>query len=107
MNSEELEKMISSIREKLGEENSALISDDLGLLISSNNNTINQINSLNNDVKTLKEKNDNLVSANGKLLQQVPIAKIDDESQKDPEPKHNSLNLNDVFDEFGRFKKKM
>ena len=46
MNSEELEKMISSIREKLGEENSALISDDLGLLISSNNNTINQINSL-------------------------------------------------------------
>ena len=107
MNSEEIEKMISSIREKLGEENSALISDDLGLLISSNNNTINQINSLNNDVKTLREKNDNLVSANGKLLQQVPIAKIDDESQKDPEPKHNSFSLNDVFDEFGRFKKKM
>lgn len=107
MDSKELDTLITSIKEKLGEENSAMISDDLGILITSNNESIEKINSLNNDVKTLKEKNDNLVSANGKLLQQVPFSKIDEDDEPDEPVKKTQISLNDVFDEFGRFKKKM
>ena len=36
MNSEELNNLLESMKEKLGEENSALISDDLGNIITKN-----------------------------------------------------------------------
>ena len=43
MNSEELNTLLNSINEKLGEENSALISDDLGNLITKNTEVFNTL----------------------------------------------------------------
>ena len=43
MNSEELNTFLDSMKEKLGEENSALISDDLGNLITKNTEVFNTL----------------------------------------------------------------
>lgn len=108
MNSGELDVFIDSIKEKLGEENSALISDDLGNLITKNTEIFNQMGNKDKEIERLNGLNQKLISANGSLLQQVsagfernPHATEDDESPK------KSFNFRDAFDEKGRFKQKM
>lgn len=107
MDSKELDNIINSIKETLGDDNSAMISDNLGMLITKNNDTIKELSRLNNEVDGLTKKNDNLVNANSRLLQQIPM----EEDYKKQEPKKEeskkSFTLNDLFDEHGNFKKKL
>lgn len=104
MDKEFLEKITNSIQTKLGEETASIISDDLGKLITENDNTINEINSKDSEIKTLKEKNQMLVNANGSLLQQVGFKKQEKEETKEEEkPKH--FDFRNAFDEYGNFKK--
>lgn len=108
MKNEDLNVITDSIKEKLGDEATALIADDLGLLISENTKIFNEMNTREKEITRLKENNEKLVLANGKLLQQVPIAH--DNKQKESEEDNNSkksFSLNDVFDKNGHFKKTM
>ena len=107
MNSEELNTFLDSMKEKLGEENSALISDDLGNLITKNTEVFNTLNNKEKEISRLNDLNQKLVSANGSLLQQVgagfeknPHGEVDDTPKK-------SFDFRDAFDEKGRFKRKM
>jgi len=109
MKNEDLNVITDSIKEKLGDEATALIADDLGLLISENTKIFNEMNTREKEITRLKENNEKLVLANGKLLQQVPIAH-DNKKQKESEEDNNSkksFSLNDVFDKNGHFKKTM
>lgn len=106
MNSEELNDLLNSINEKLGEENSALISDDLGNLITKNTEVYNTLSNKEKEIDRLNNLNQKLVSANGSLLQQVG-AGIERSTHEDEEPPKKSFNFRDAFDEKGRFKKKM
>ena len=73
-----LKGITDSITEKLGEENSSIIADDIGKLFTANTQTIETINSLNEKVNSLNETNKKLVAANGSLLQQIPaVAEYD------------------------------
>ena len=108
MNSEELNAFLDSMKEKLGEENSALISDDLGNLITKNTEVFNTLNNKDKEIERLNGLNQKLVSANGSLLQQVGAGiersthgEVDDETPK------KSFNFMDAFDEKGHFKRKM
>ena len=106
MDSKILDDITNSIKEKLGEDNVALIGDDLGMLITENNKSVNMISDLNKQVDTLKDKNNLLTSANSRLLNQIPMEK--EESQKDEKEEKTSVNsftLMDLFDEKGHFKK--
>ena len=108
MNSEDLDKITSSFKEKLGDESYALISDDIGILLTKNSETQSLINKKDEDIRSLTEKNEKLVKANGSLLQQVsvgidPMSKDDD----DDDSQKKSFNFKDAFDEKGRFKEKM
>lgn len=107
MNSEELNTFLDSMKEKLGEENSALISDDLGNLITKNTEVFNTLTNKEKEITRLNDLNQKLVSANGSLLQQVG-ASFEKPSHSEPEdsPK-KSFNFRDAFDEKGRFKQKM
>ena len=49
-----LKGITSSISEKLGEENSSIIADDIGKLITANTQTIETIESLNKRISTLE-----------------------------------------------------
>ena len=108
MNSEELNTFLDSMKEKLGEENAALISDDLGNLITKNTEVFNTLNNKEKEINRLNDLNQKLVSANGSLLQQVGAGfeRSTHESVEEDTPK-KSFNFRDAFDEKGRFKQKM
>ena len=107
MNSEELNTFLDSMREKLGEENSALISDDLGNLITKNTEVFNTLNNKEKEITRLNDLNQKLVSANGSLLQQVGASFEKSTHGEVEEPAKKSFDFRDAFDEKGRFKKKM
>ena len=108
MNSEILDEITNSIKTKLGDDNVALISDDLGMLITENNKSINTINELKDSVTTLTDKNNLLTSANSRLLTQIPMEKEDSQGQKENEEssKPKEFTLMDLFDDKGHFKKR-
>lgn len=107
MNSEELNTFLDSMKEKLGEENSALISDDLGNLITKNTEALNTLQNKEKEIKRLNDLNQKLVSANGSLLQQVGAGiEKSTHDEVDDSPK-KSFDFRDAFDDKGRFKRKM
>lgn len=108
MNSEELNTFLDSMKEKLGDENSALISDDLGNLITKNTEVYNMIGNKDKEIANLKSLNEKLVSANGSLLQQVSAGmERSTRGEVDEDTPKKSFNFRDAFDEKGHFKKKM
>lgn len=104
MDNGELTAFIDNIKEKLGDESSALISDDLGILITKNNEALQKSEDKDKEITRLNDVNEKLVSANGSLLQQVSMGidkKVEDDTPK------KSFNFKDAFDEKGHFKEKM
>lgn len=107
MNSEELNTFFDSIKEKLGDENSALISDDLANLYTKNTEVYNQMGNKDKEIERLNNLNQKLVSANGSLLQQVSAGIEKNPHDTEDDPPKKSFNFMDAFDEKGRFKQKM
>lgn len=107
MNSGELNTYLDSIKEKLGEENAALISDDLGNLITKNTEVFNNLENKEKEINRLNDLNQKLVSANGSLLQQVSAGVERNPHDTEDDPPKKSFNFRDAFDEKGRFKQKM
>ena len=107
MNSEELNTFLDSMKEKLGEESSALISDDLGNLITKNTEVFNNLNNKDKEIERLNNLNQKLISANGSLLQQVGAGIERSSHNTEDEPPKKSFDFRDAFDEKGRFKKKL
>ena len=100
-----LKGITDSITTKLGEENASIIADDIGKLITANKQTIDNIDSLNKQVSTLKETNEKLVAANGSLLQQIPaVADYDKHQSEEVTETKKACNFKDAFDKSGYFK---
>ena len=103
----ELSKIVDTIQEKLGKEESGKIADDLANIL-----IIEETNS-----KTLKEKNEliekqrkdkeMLIEANGNLLLHVPQAKEEESFFEDgrKDPKTEPFDFRSVFDEKGKFRR--
>ena len=100
-----LDEITNSIKTKLGDDNVALIGDDLGMLITENNKSVNTINDLNKQVENLTSKNEMLTSANSRLLSQIPMEKEEREQEQKEESKPKEFSLKDLFDSKGHFKK--
>ena len=105
MDSKILDEITNSIKTKLGDDNVALIGDDLGMLITENNKSVNTINDLNKQVENLTSKNEMLTSANSRLLTQIPMEKEEREQEQKEESKPKEFSLKDLFDSKGHFKK--
>ena len=107
MNSNILDDITNSIKTKLGDDNVAIISDDLGMLITENNKSVNTIKELQEEVTTLTDKNNLLSTANSRLLSQIPMEKEDTKAQEENEEssKPKEFTLRDLFDDKGHFKK--
>lgn len=103
MKEEDITKISESIKEKIGEEASALIADDLGILITQNKEVQETLSKQNEEITRLKDTNEKLVLANGNLLKQVPMGKAEEPKQEEPS-KEKSFNFRDVFDKYGNFK---
>lgn len=103
MSDEELTKFIDGLQDKLGKENSAVIADDLGILISSNAETQKALQARDEKIEKLRERNEKLILANGNLLKQIP-AEGSEPVRQSEEKKSSSLSIADCFDAHGRFK---
>lgn len=102
MDEKELSRISDSIKEKLGDEEFARISDDMGTLITGNALNLDEIKKRDEQITKLQESNKQLISANGSLLKQVPMGR--EETQKEEEDaKPRKVNLQDAFDKNGSF----
>lgn len=105
MKTEDFENIINSMRTKLGEENSALIADDLGTLITDNTQMNSEIKTKDTQISKLKQDKENLITSNGNLLQQISMG--DDTSSrpsnKKEEKEDKKFSFKSCFDEKGNF----
>ena len=96
------------MQNKLGKENSAIISDDLATLISDNISMNGEITKRDSTIREQNELNQKLVSANSSLLQQVGTSSFEEEKPKRKESKEETeekISWEDCFDKKGNFLK--
>ena len=103
MSDDELTKIIDGMQEKLGAENSAIIADDLGILISGNAEAQKRSQEQAEKIKQLTAHNEKLILANGNLLKQMPVEHSEPVNHRDDDAPKRKINLNDAFDAHGRF----
>ena len=89
--------------ETLGKENAAMISDTLGEILTGNTENMKALAKRDELIKQLQDRNEKLVSANGALLQKIPMERAEEKvsSEKTEAPK--KINLKDAFDKNGNF----
>lgn len=105
MTEEELNTISNSIKEKIGDENFATISDDMGKIITGRSTMEKEISERDSTITGLKEKNQQLVDANASLFKQIPTSSSNTPSKnEDDELPLSKTSLRDAFDKNGNFK---
>lgn len=96
---------ISSMLDKIGNEASDKILDDVAVLLTDNQQMNTALETKDKEIEKLKEDYSKLQKVNANLLLQIPAIK-DEEIRKNEETKKNPLTFSykDCFDEKGRFK---
>lgn len=106
MTDEELTRITDSITEKMGEENSAVIADDLGELITINAQTQKSLADKDKEIARLTAVNEKLVISNGNLLKRVPVEhKSVPVERQDESVETKPISYEDIFDKNGNFKR--
>lgn len=100
MKEEDLNQLLDSIKETIGEDVSATIADNLGTLITKNSEVIQELNNKDEEITRLKDTNEKLIKANGSLLMQIPVGKKEDPKA---ESKPEYFDYHSAFDENGNF----
>jgi hypothetical protein len=103
MDDEKILELTTKIEETLGKENSAMISDTLGEIITGNSENMKAIAKRDDEIKSLQSRNEKLVSANGALLQKVPMERSQDKEEDSKKEAPKKINLKDAFDSKGNF----
>ena len=102
MDDEKIIELTGKIEETLGKENAAMISDTLGEILTGNTENMRAIAERDATIKALQDRNEKLVTANGALLQKIPMEKaVTTDSSKEEAPR--KINLKDAFDSKGNF----
>lgn len=105
MKQEEFQTKLNSIQEKIGDEASSLILDEIGILLTDNQNMNNVISDKDKEIERLRKTNETLQNVNGNLLQQVAMAEDPIiTKQKEQEELKKPFDFRSAFDEYGNFK---
>ena len=96
-------ELTGKIEETLGKENAAMISDTLGEILTGNSENMKALAERDAKIKALQDRNEKLVSANGALLQKIPMEKAEDKVDSKEEKAPKKINLKDAFDKNGNF----
>lgn len=94
-----IEEYTNKIREKLGEDTSAKIADDIANMLTYDSKLRNDIKDKDDEINKLKKDKEMLIEANGNLLQQVPFGKEEVKKEIDDDPK--KFDFKSVFDKNG------
>ena len=73
MDTKRLQSIFEAINGKKGKENAGKIADDLGTILTDNETTNKEIENKDKQISDLKNSNEMLITANGNLLQQIPM----------------------------------
>ena len=103
MKKEDFEKLTNGMQEKLGKENSSLIADDIGTLITDNNLMLSQIEKQQQEIEKLKTDKENLINTNGNLLQQISMGVEETKNKEEKENTPKKFSFKSCFDEKGNF----
>lgn len=102
MNNTDFQNKMNDIQEKIGQDASNLILDEIGLLLTDNQAMNTSLADKDKEIERLKKTNETLQNVNGNLLQQVAMA--DDPDVKEPEEKEKQpFDFRQVFDEKRKF----
>ena len=101
MDDNKILELTSKIEETLGKENFATISDTVGELLTGNTINMQALADRDAEIAKLKDRNEKLVSANGALLQKIPVGGLEPKEEKKEEKK--KISWKDVFDSKGNF----
>lgn len=104
MDDSKILELTGKIEETLGKENTAMISDTLGEILTGNTENMKAIAERDDEIKRLQDRNEKLVSANGALLQKIPMEKAEDKVDSSESKAPKKINLKDAFDAKGNFK---
>lgn len=102
MKNEELETITNRIMEKIGDEQSALIVDDLTEIITKNNDVYKDNINKENEIEKLKKDKERLIETNGNLFKQIPVGK-EEKNKNAEETEEKSFSFYKMFDEKGNF----
>ena len=102
MDDNKILELTSKIESTLGAENFAMISDTVGEILTGNTLNMQAIADRDKEITTLKDRNDKLVSANGALLQKLPVGKEKPQA-KSEEEQPKKIDLKSAFDKNGNF----
>lgn len=105
MDEDKILELTGKIESTLGAENFAMISDTVGEILTGNTLNMQAIADRDKEIGTLKDRNEKLVTANGALLQKIPVGKEQEKRQEKSEEKPKEISWNDVFDKKGSFLK--
>ena len=101
MDDNKILELTGKIESTLGKEQFATISDTIGEILTGNTMNMQAISDREKEIETLKDRNENLVSANGALLQKLPMKKVEEPKEEVKEPA--KIDLKSAFDKNGRF----
>lgn len=105
MKNKDFQDKITQMQEKIGEENSSLILDDIGVLLTDNQNMNTALEDKDKEIANLKKRNESLMSVNANLLQQIPMGTEEDlQPENKKEEKKEPFDFRTAFDEYGNFK---
>lgn len=103
MDDDKILELTGKIEETLGKESFATISDTIGEILTGNAQNMKTLADKDTEISKLKDRNEKLVTANGALLQRVPMGKSETSKAKESEEKPAKINLKDAFDSKGNF----
>ena len=104
MDDDKILEITTSIEETLGKDAFATISDKVGELLTGNTENMKAIAERDAEIDKLKDRNEKLVSANGALLQKVPMGYEQNDKKKEEKETPRSISLKDAFDAKGNFR---
>lgn len=96
-------ELTGKIEETLGKEDYAMISDTIGEILTGNAQNMKAIAERDESIKKLQDRNEKLVSANGALLQKIPMERSIDRESSEEKQAPKKINLKDAFDKNGNF----
>lgn len=101
MSYEELEALVTGIKDKVDEKSSAVISEDL-LGIMSNYKTLeDDIRSRDDEIKKLQADKDELLAVNGRLFQKIGFDKEEPKENLVQAPKEKEVLISEIINEKG------
>lgn len=103
MDDDKILELTGKIEETLGKEDYAMISDTIGEILTGNAENMKSISERDERIKKLQDRNEKLVTANGALLQKIPMERAVEKEDSKEKQAPKKINLKDAFDKNGNF----